>query len=215
MEGTLRDYNKTVEKGLRVKILTMNEFRVEHVISEKKDLDYVVAHIGNVIKHEHGYKIIFKNRTSLMVFYDGHFQKNNDKPIRHLNKGRVRINNIGNYGYNASITPEKIIGICDCILRNELPSSFKNLVVNVMDGSGSDKTCEELGLKYNIHEENLEWTNSDRNFIYHGRAISKIYKKLGKVYRFSANDSNIFDAIATNNYKWVDHYLMMNYKRIK
>ena len=89
--------------------------------------------------------------------------------------------------------------------------------VSVWNTMEDDKwyTAKELGIPYNIHEDNLEWTSNDRNFAYHGRAIKKIYKKLGKVYRFSANDSAVFDALAMDNDKWLEHYMMINYRRVK
>lgn len=213
----IKELNKTLERETRIKLVDFETFKKLHQGNEKSlKLDRAVAKIDIVIKCEKGYLIKFNDGTSCGVWYSGHMNKNGNNPTRNIdtNSGRVRINNFGNIA-NTSMYPEKIIGICDCILRDELPITFKGLVVNVMDGSGTDEAAAELGIAYNLHEDNLEWTLNKRNMVYHGGAIRHLKEITGHVYRFSANDKALYEALELKNEAWIKHYMMMNYKKVR
>lgn len=213
----IKELNKTLEKETRIKLVDFETFKKLHLGNTKSTkLDRAVAKIDMVIKCEKGYLIKFIDGTSWGVWYSGHMNKNGHTPTRNIDAatGRIRQNNFGNIA-NTSMYPEKLIGICDCILRDELPISYHGVVVNVLDGSGKDDTAAELGIPYNIHEDNLEWTLDDRNFHQHGRAIKKLKDITGHVYKFSANDKALYEALQLKNNAWIKHYMMMNYKKVK
>ena len=73
----------------------------------------------------------------------------------------------------------------------------------------------ELGVQMDLHENNLEWTTSKHNFCLHGRNIKRLFKITKHVYRFSANDKYLFDAIALNNVEKVKAHLEANYELVK
>lgn len=216
----ITDLNKTLPVDLQYKTVTFNEFIGRHIGESKPSFDRMVANIKEVKKIEDGFEIQFRNGRWFRVWYNGYMQKSGCKPVRNYNRNNygeelsIRMNYIDNYT-NASVTPEKMIGVCNLILDNELPTTFNKLVVNVMDGSGVKKTADKLGIEFDGHEENLEWTTQTRNFNYHGGLILKLYEITGKVYRFSANDSIIFDAEGTGKYSYLKQYLANKYTVVK
>lgn len=214
---SLKKLNETLERETKIKIISFEQFKKLHLGNEKSTkLDRAVAKIDMVIKCDQGYLVKFIDGNSWGVWYSGHMNKNGHTPTRNIDvaTGRIRQNNFGNIA-NTSMYPEKLIGICNCILQDELPISFKGVVVNVCDGSGKDETAAELGIPYNIREYNLEWTLDDRNFHQHGRAIKKLKDITGHCYRFSANDKALYEALQLKNERWIRHYMLMHYPKVK
>ena len=216
MKG-IKELNKTLVKELRYKVVDFKTFKKLHYNEGVQDsLDGAVAHISKVEKHNYGYEFTFDNGDVFKVFFTGHFQKNNGNIVRNLDSsnGRVRINQFN--GFNTSMFPEKVIGIAESIINNEMPHTFEGLVVNVMDGSGHDLTAYQLKIPYDIHHYNLEWTTKGRN-ARHGVAIKKLEKITGHCYRFSANDDAIYQAldIKKRNTAWIKHYMLINYTKVR
>ena len=216
MKG-IKELNKTLVKELRYKVVDFKTFKKLHYNEGVQDsLDGAVAHISKVEKHNYGYEFTFDNGDVFKVFFTGHFQKNNGNIVRNLDSsnGRVRINQFN--GFNTSMFPEKVIGISESIINNEMPHTFEGLVVNVMDGSGHDLTAYQLKIPYDIHHYNLEWTTKGRN-ARHGVAIKKLEKITGHCYRFSANDDAIYQAldIKKRNTAWIKHYMLINYTKVR
>lgn len=214
----ITDLNKTLPSDLQIKTITFDQFIGRHINENKSSFDRMVSNINDVKRIKNGFEIHFRNGRWARVWYNGYMQKCGYNPVKNYNRNRdgeelsIRMNCIDGT-YNGSVSPEKLLGICNLILENELPDSFTkhNLVVNVMDGSGVKRTAKKLGIEFNGHEDNIEWTTSKRNFSYHGSLILKLKNLTGKVYRFSANDAKIFDAEGTGNYSFLKQYLSDNY----
>lgn len=211
--NTIKQLNKTLEADARIKVVTVNQFKMMHKNTPSSKIDGLVRRIESVEKLLDGYKITFDSGDTLAVRYDGAINKNETgykfNIDAHTGHNRIKILN-----YNASLYPEKIIGICDAYLKDCLPASFKGLVVNSMDGSGSFITADKLGIIPDFREINLEWTTISRNSS-HGNKILKIAEKIEAVYRYSANDKVINDAWDTHSKMWLKHYMMNNYIKIK
>ena len=207
---SIKKLNKTLANELRIKLISFEDFKKIH--KGHGGFDGAVANIDSVEWCSAGYYIKFDNGSSFTVYYSGHMQKDDNNPVKNYdrNSGRIRVNGFG--GYNGSVYPEKIIGVCQCVINNEMPESFNGLVVNVLDGSGHEDTATELGIKYNIHESNLEWTTRRRNS-QHGQAIRTLFDICGRAYRYSANDPVLYDALDIKQRKpmWIRHYMMSNY----
>lgn len=219
LRGTLQDFNNSVAQDLKIEIVTFKQFKELHKNDDQTTFGNFVTRISKVEKIENGYEIHFTNGKWARVWYDGTMQKNGGKPVKHYDGDRIRMNYIDGF-FNSSMYPERLIGICDCILEDTLPSKFdlgdgKSLVVNIMDGTGSLDTSIKLGVKMDLHENNLEWTTSKHNFCIHGRNIKTVFKMTKHVYRFSANDKYLFDAIAVNDVEKVKKHLEANYELVK
>lgn len=210
--NTIRELNKTLEVDARIPVTTVKQFKLLHKNTPSSKIDGLVRRIESVEKLTDGYKISFDSGDTLAVRYDGAINKNGTgykfNIDAHTGHNRIKVLN-----YNSSLYPEKIIGICDAVLKDCLPISFKGLVVNSMDGSGSFITADKLGIKPCFIPENLEWTTISRNS-WHGTKILKIAEKVNAVYRFSANDQALIDAWDTKNKLWLKHYMLMNYTKI-
>lgn len=219
LRGTLQDFNNSIAQDLKIEIVTFKQFKELHKNDDQMTFDNFVTRISKVEKIENGYEIHFTNDRWARVWYDGTMQKIGCKPVKHYDRDRIRMNYIDGC-FNSSMYPERLIGICDCILEDTLPSKFdlgddKSLVVNIMDGTGSLDTSIKLGVKMDLHENNLEWTTSKHNFCIHGRNIKTVFKMTKHVYRFSANDKYLFDAIAVNDVERVKEHLEANYELVK
>lgn len=207
LKGTLEDFNATCPEELRVKIVTFDQFKKLHknTNGNKATFDTVVANIKEVKIIDGGYTVLFENGKKYSVWYNGQTQNGRGHKKAYNHNGRTRDVNIGGYNINSSTFPEKMIGICSAILNNELPESINNMTINVMDGSGNLLTAIELGVIPNLHEENLEWTTTEQNFI-HGGHIKLLLKHTGHVYRFSANDDYLSKALSLGKTKEIcDH----------
>lgn len=211
---SIKEFNKTVDVTLVKDVLTVEEFRTIHKNTPSTKLEGIVRRISSIDKIIDGYVIHFDNDVEIItVKYDGSFAKKGQKCTQRFDAktGRSRVNILN---YNSSLYCEKLIGICDAWLHNELPINFRGLTVNVMDGTGCLYTAQRLGLDPNFHEENLEWTTLSRNS-WHGNKIMKLAALTGKAYRFSANDNNLKDACDLQGKLWIRHYMLMHYKKIK
>ena len=214
MKG-IKNLNRTLNRVLRYKVMKFKDFKKMYGHCNCwESLNGAIAHIEAVERDTYGYKFTFESGDTLRVYFTGHFQKNNMNPVRNIDNrsGRVRINQFN--GFNTSMFPEKAIGIAELILNDELPHTFDGLAVNVMDGSGNDLTAWQLGIIYDVHPENLEWTLIRRN-TRHGQAIKKLAEITGHVYKFSANDDVIYDAldVKKHQHNWIRHYMLMNYPK--
>lgn len=219
LRGTLQDLNNSISQDLKIETVTFKQFKELHKNDDSMTFDSFVARISKVERIENGFEMHFVNGRWARIWYDGTMQKNEYKPVKHYDKGRIRMNQIDGY-YNSSVCPEKLIGICDCILEDTLPSKFdlgngQSLVVNIMDGTGNLETSMELGVQMDLHENNLEWTTNKHNFCIHGRNIKRLFRMTKHVYRFSANDKYLFDAVALNNVEKVKAHLEANYELVK
>lgn len=204
--------NKTLKKEARVKVVNRQQYRQIHKNTPTTKIDGVVRAIDNIEKNIDGYTVYFCTGDSVKVTYDGYFGKNGETPYERFDytTGRSRVKVLR---YNSSLYAEKLIGICDAWLNDELPESFKGLVVNSMDGSANLYTARELGLTPDFHKYNLEWTTQGRNS-WHGSHIKRIAEKTKSVYRFSANDQALIDAWDTHSKMWLNHYMMSRYIKI-
>ena len=219
LRGTLQDFNNSVAQELKIEIVTFKQFKELHKNDDPMTFDSLVTRISKVERIENGYEMHFVNGRWVKVWYDGTIQRNGYKPVKNYDKGRIRMAHIDGC-LNSSVYPEKLIGVCDCILEDTLPSKFdlgnnQSLVVNIMDGTGNLETSMELGVQMDLHENNLEWTTSKHNFCLHGRNIKRLFRMTKHVYRFSANDKYLFDAIALNNVEKVKAHLEANYELVK
>jgi hypothetical protein len=208
----IKNLNKTIKREARVDVVTVDEFRKLHENTPTTKIDGVVRAIVDVQKLVNGYFVTFSTGDTVQVTYDGAFGKNGEIPYERFDAqtGRSRVKVLR---YNSSLYAEKLIGICDAWLNNELPSTFRGLVVNVMDGTANLYTANKLGLKPNFHEDNLEWTTQGRN-TWHGKHILKIASKTKCVYKYSANDQALIDAWDTKGKLWLCHYMMNNYRKV-
>lgn len=210
----IREFNKTVDVTVSKKVVTVKEFKEIHKNTPSTRLEGVVRRISSIDKLEDGYRMHFDDDIEIItVKYDGSLAKKGQKCKQRFDAstGRSRIVILN---YNSSLYCEKLIGICDAWLHNELPINFRGLTVNVMDGTGCQYTAQKLGLEPNFHEENLEWTTIGNNS-WHGNKIMRLANITGKVYRFSANDDNLRDACDLQGKLWIKHYMMIHYKKIK
>lgn len=207
LKGTLADFNATCPEELRIKIVTFDQFRKLHknMTSNKATFDNVVANIKEVKIIDGGYNVLFENGKKYSVWYNGQTKNGRGHKKAYNDNGRTRDVHIGGYNINSSVFPERMIGICSAILNDELPETIDNMTINVMDGSGNIFTAMDLGVLPNLHEENLEWTTSEQNFI-HGGHIKLLFKHTGHVYRFSANDDYLSKALSLGKTKEIiDH----------
>ena len=205
----LRAFNETLKKDAQKKIITFSEYKKLHSEekTEKEVLTYeaTIASIESVEAVKCGYIIKFDFDKIVTVLFSGTIiietggrttyggYEPNGTSNKNIDKGHVRLNLNGQ-----SFCIEKLIGICECILADELPETFSGLTVNVLDGTGNIYTAEWLGLKPNYSLDNLEWTLNLDNLT-HGRMIKGMYKRTGRVYKFSANDEELIQVYQTKD----------------
>ena len=207
---TISELNKTLTEEAQIETISFEEFKQLHKSNGSK-LDRMVASIKSVEPIANGYKLIIKkyngNEKEIMILFNGKVSINGSafKELVDTKSMHLRVNHNNN-----SIVVEKLIMICKCIIDNELPIRFKGLCVNVMDGSGSLTTADELGVKPDYNIENLEWTLNYRNLL-HGKKIYGVYNLTEHVYRYSANDDALNQVWATQNSEEIKKYLEANY----
>lgn len=183
----------------------------------------VVASIVNLDKLVDGYKIDFETGKSIIIRFNGTSELITVDG-RHI-KGGVNLKNItksrnmdnGHIRYvieDQSFMIERLIGICKCIEENELPTDFRGLVVNVMDGTGNMYTSAKLKMMPNFNLDNLEWTLSEDNLVA-GRKITGLVKRTGSVWRFSANDIALRQVYQTKDNNAIKNYCINNLEKIK
>lgn len=217
MNGTIKDLNETLDQQLKLRIMSFKQFQKQYRhLGRCTCLDAAVAHTDKVEKLDNGYKFYFDDGHTFCVYYTGEMQKDNGRAVKNYDRssGRIRINHFNQF--NTSMYPEKAIGIAWCILNNQMPESFDGLAVNVMDGSGNEVTAMLLGIPYNIKENNLEWTLNKRNSR-HGQSIINMFRITGHVYKYSANDDALYDALDIKCRKplWIRHYMRNNYRAVR
>ena len=210
--GGIEEFNSSILSGDTLDIVSVKEFR--ELNKNATGFDRLVASIVSVDRIKDGYSIHFSNGHSVSARYDGYIKKDSTKWNQNTDNrnGHIRVNNVS--GKNSSLFIEKIIGIARIWLDNELPSSFRGLVVNVKDGSSNINKTVERGLVPSFYEENLEWTTSDRNSI-HGSYLRTIYNNLHSVYRLSANDQYLIDHWSMWNWSQKKEYLDEMFIKVK
>lgn len=207
---TINQLNQSLAKEAQITTVTFHVFKSLHLNKGTK-LEKMIASIRKVVQLTDGYEIHINNYNGsekiIIVKFNGSVSINGStfRQLVDAKSMHLRINHINN-----SIIIEKLIGICECILHDELPMSMRGLCVNVMDGSGNIITADELGIKTSYHPENLEWTLNYRNAT-HGRNIKKLFNITGKVYRYSANDDTLNQVLATKDSNKIKEYMKQNY----
>lgn len=215
-------FNSTLEPQAQKRIVTFDDYKLLHggkkTAADKLTYEATIASIESVEKKPAGYIIKFNGGKELSVLYNGMtiLTENGNTTYggydpfgnnhRNLDKGHFRVNLNGQ-----SFIIEKLIGICECILADKLPDSFNGLTVNVKDGSGNIYTAEYLGIKPDYSLDNLEWTLNLDN-LSHGRIIKGMYKRTGHVYRFSANDTELYQLYQTKDTTILKKYCSKLYK---
>lgn len=217
MNGTIKDLNDTLDKQLRLKVMSFKQFKEKYRhLGRRTCIDAAIAHTDKVEKLDNGYKFYFDDGHTFCVYYTGEMQKDNGRAVKNYDRssGRIRMNQFNQY--NTSMYPERAIGIAWCIMNDHMAESYDGLTVNVMDGSGNEATARMLGIPFNLTESNLEWTLIKRN-TKHGNYIFKLLEVTGHVYRYSANDAALYDALDIKCRKplWLRHYLRNNYEAVK
>ncbi len=199
-------------------IVCFNCFKANNRNSEN-GIDALVASIDKVYKSNNCMYIAFETGKSLELDFNGGYKKYRkdgfianmcsiDTSIR-LENGHIQLKIEGR-----TILLECLVAICDNIINNQMPISYKGWVANVMDGSGSVLTACKLGISPDYHPDNVEWCTSKSNGI-HGSMIMEMYKRTGHVYRFSANDTILRDIFLENDNNELINYCNNNLVLIK
>lgn len=207
---TFDELNQSLADETKIKTVSFAEYKNLHMHKGTK-LERMVAHISSVTRLTDGYEFNisgYKNTDKIVkIKYDGRISVNNStfEYLLDNSTGHYRINHNGN-----TVVVEKLIGICECILNDELPVSFKGLCVNCKNGCGNVFTADELGIPSDYSLSNLEWTMIYRNST-HGKYIKRICVSTGKIYKYSANDDKLFQICALKNTEILKEYLENNY----
>ena len=181
-----------LNKKLGKKIVCFECFK-ELNRDSKNGIDALVASIDRVYQDNNCMYIEFESGKALELDFNGGYTKYKrngtvaskcsiDKEMR-LENGHIQLKIEGR-----TILIERLIAICyDIVANDKMPTSYSELVANVMDGSGSVITASKLDIPVNYRPDNIEWCTRPENSV-HGSMIIEMKKRTGHVYRFSAND---------------------------
>lgn len=203
---------------LGINIISFNLFKQLNRNSNN-GIDALVASIYRVYQGNDCMYIEFETGRALELDFNGGYTKYKrngtvaskcsiDKEMR-LEKGHIQLKI-----EDRTILLERLIAICHDIINNTMPTSYSDLVANVMDGSGSVLTASKLGIPVNYHPDNIEWCTRPANGV-HGSMIKKMQEKTGHVYRFSANDVILRIIFLNNNINTLKNYCQNNLVQIK
>ena len=216
--NSITELNLSLHPNNQIEILSHEEFK-QRILKPLNGysptiLEQVVAKITKCENIGDGYRFEVsktKKKKIIEVHTNGRIFINQNRYDEHFdsNSGRYRYNLHG-----SSVYVEKLIGIGYLFEINEFPSSLGNLVVNVMDCSANYNTAEQLGIKQDFSLDNLEFTLNTRNSS-HGKLCTALFKRIGKVYRTSANDLELIQAIQLKDDKYIINYLDEHCVRIK
>ena len=186
-------------------MVTHKEFiQLDHTKSTGKEscINSFVKSINRVVKASacdssaFGYSIHMNNGDSIIILSDGTLKKYNKK--NKLMSSKVGSTNDGHlrttltYPRQTTVLLERLMYIAHCVYNDSLPSSFDGVTCNVMDTSGNTENC--FGAKYNLDPSNLEFCNGDKNTTAY-YTTKKLYNMTGKLYRISAYDAVLEDAV--------------------
>ena len=207
-----------LNKKLGKKIVCFECFKALNRDS-KNGIDALVASIDRVYQGKNSMYIEFESGKALELDFNGGYTKYRrngtvanqcsiDTEMR-LENGHIQLKIEGN-----TILMERLIAASSDIINNTMPVSYKGLVANVMDGSGSVLTASKLGIPVNYHPDNIEWCTRPENSV-HGSMIIEMEKRTGHVYRYSANDVILRIIFLKNNINELRNYCQNNLVKIK
>lgn len=192
-------------KELGYKVVSFEEFKRIHSC-ESSGRDMAICHITNVDKLHNGVVFTFDSGDTVTALSNGSVFKNRQKPS--YMQGRQRINNIGGYNSNSSTYAEFIIALQSCFIFDTFPTTFKNVVGNVMNGSAVSETADKLVTNINCSLDNIEWTTMSRNSK-HGQLVKKLIKNNCISYKFSSWDDELMRLANTKDWDTVKMNLIM------
>lgn len=208
---SIEQLNLTLSEKAQIKVVDFETFKKLHMEKGTK-FEKMVAHIDYVKRITNGYEFAVNKDNGkqkvVKVLHNGYISTNNREfamPIDYHN-GHIRIAHNG----SSSIYIEKLILMCEIILHDALPESFKGICVNVMSGCGNIFTANELGLPIDFSLNNLEWTYTDRNSR-HGGRIHQVVSLVGGPCKYSANDEELFELLAIKDNEKAKEHLKKNY----
>ncbi len=205
----IRNFNNKHTSDLQKLTATAIDIQVQiNAKSNKNTTDNVISSIKQVLKFPNYYIINWKNGGSLILYFNGRYEKYNcNGKLAH--RGGVDSKNDTGFYENGhillfingnAISFERLIAICTDFTDNCVATDYCKLEANVMDGSGSIYTAYELEIPMNFHPDNIEWTTPQENGR-HGYMIRELYKITGHVYRFSAYDNYLVDLYKQKKFK--------------
>ena len=207
-----------LNKKLGKKLVCFNCFKAFNANSDN-GIDALVASIERVYQDNNCMYIEFDNGKTLELDFNGGYKKyrrdgimSNECSIdteMRLENGHIQLRIEGR-----TILIERLVAICHDIIQNRMPTSYKGLVANVMDGSGSVLTASKLGIPVNYHPDNIEWCTRQENSV-HGSMIIEMEKRTGHVYRYSANDRILRNIFLKHDNVKLRNYCQSNLVKIK
>ena len=203
----LNNEMKDTCKELGYKTVSFNEFKKIHM-DESSGRDMAICHITKMERLQNGVIFTFDTGETVTALYDGAVFKNNKKSS--YMQGRQRVNNIGGYNANSSTLAEFIIALQSCFIFDTFPATFKNVVVNVLDGSANEETSDKLGCKIDCSLENIEWTTMSRNSR-HGQIVKKLRKNNCISYKFSSWDDQLLNISKCHDFDTLKLNIIMNH----
>ncbi|WP_370769209.1 hypothetical protein [Ruminococcus callidus] len=214
----IRNFNDKHTSDLQKLTATAVDVQVQiNAKSNKNTTDNVISSIKQVLKFPNYYIINWKNGGSLILYFNGRYEKYNcNGKLAH--RGGVDSKNGTGFYENGhillfingnAISFERLVAICTDFTNNCVAADYCKLEANVMDGSGSIYTAYELEIPMNFHPDNIEWSTPQENGR-HGYMIRELYKITGHVYRFSAYDNYLVDLYKQKKFKKLKDYCKRN-----
>lgn len=181
----------------------------------------VVAEINSVIVGKRACIIYFDNSASIIIYYDGYYERFNSKGRLQSTGGTRTMNGI-NYSnfhlqvsvYGRLILLERLIAVSVDISNNTMPLYYDDILANVMDGTGSLKTAAKFDCAPNFEPNNIEWCSISANSS-HGWLSKKLFTITKHVYRFSAEDVLLKNIVQSQKYHIIMNYCSNNLYKVK
>ena len=185
-----------------------------------------VEHVTITSESIRGY---FVDGSSIECFYDGSYKKYDKNGTlhrsgginsgNHLVGGHLMIQFTKFFRDKYPLNIERLIAIFIDYYNNELKDSYLDLEANVMDGSGSKYTADELNIMPDFSPDNLELCLKSKNAS-HGQLIRRLAYITGNVYRFSVTDLDMLyklmdDGNPTGNYSKLKEYCEENLFKVR
>ena len=214
----IRNFNNKHTSDLQKLTATAIDVQVQiNAKSNKNTTDNVISSIKQVLKFPTYYIMKWISGGSLLLYFNGRYEKYNcNGKLAH--RGGVDSKNGTGFYENGhillfingnAISFERLVAICTDFTNNCVATDYCKLEANVMDGSGSIYTAYELEIPMNFHPDNIEWTTPQENGR-HGYMIRELYKITGHVYRFSAYDNYLVDLYKQKKFKKLKDYCKRN-----
>ena len=170
---------------------------------KKKNIEEMIATIDYVLPEPDCITVVFESGRKIKCCFNGTYVKY-DRTGRLSSVGGVfngkciENQHVKIWFDGQAIFLERMIAIATDILQNELPISYTGWEANVLDGSGSIKTTEKLGILSNYNPFNIEWCLKSDNVI-HGSMLIPMLRRTGHVYQYSARDMTLRQIFDTQN----------------